>query len=128
LITAHEIGHVFGAPHDGTGKCASTPQDQYIMTPTFTGTSITSFSRCSLDEIDAVLDSYACVVALPPPDPEPPATPPPPPAETGDGDGGGGSLDPSVLLLLLMLGASRRRSLIKVDRPGSRRNPPRHDS
>jgi hypothetical protein len=114
LITAHEIGHVFGAPHDGTERCASTPQGQYIMTPTFNGTSITSFSQCSLDQIDAVLDSYACVVDLPPTDPEPPPTPPPspPPGDGGtggggDSGGGGGSLDPSLLLLLVALGAAR---------------------
>ncbi|MEO8064469.1 MAG: M12 family metallo-peptidase [Pseudomonadota bacterium] len=104
LITAHEIGHVFGAPHDGVEQCASTPQNQYIMTPTLS-TSITSFSQCSLDQINAVIDSYACVVALPPPGPEPPAPPAPapsPPADDG-GSGGGGSLDPSMLLLMLML-------------------------
>jgi hypothetical protein len=111
LITAHEIGHVFGAPHDGTQQCASTPQDQYIMTPTFTDTSVTSFSQCSLDQIDAVLDSYACVVALPPPAPSPDPVPPAPPAPapsdngSGGGKGGGGSLDPSVLLLLALLAA-----------------------
>jgi hypothetical protein len=109
LITAHEIGHVFGAPHDGTEQCESTPQDQFIMTPRLS-TSITSFSQCSLDEINEVMDSYSCVVALPatdPAPPEPPAPPaPPPPADDG---GGGGSVDPALLLLLLVLLAVRPR-------------------
>jgi hypothetical protein len=108
LITAHEIGHVFGAPHDGTEQCASTPQNQFIMTPTL-NTSVTSFSQCSLDQINAVIDSYACVVALPPPGPAPPAPPAPPPGDDGGGGGGGGSLDPSLLLLLLVLRAARPR-------------------
>jgi hypothetical protein len=119
LITAHEIGHVFGAPHDGTGQCASTPQDQYIMTPTFSGTSITSFSQCSLDQINAVIDSYSCVVKLSPADPVPPPAPPaPPPSDNGGGGsgggGGGGSLDPSLLLLLLALRAIRLRRGAKL--------------
>ena len=105
LITAHEIGHVFGAPHDGTEQCASTPQGQYIMTPMLTS-SVTSFSQCSLDEINKVIDSYSCVVALPSPVQEPPDPPAPPPGNNGGG-GGGGSLDPSLLLLLLALGAAR---------------------
>ena len=109
LITAHEIGHVFGAPHDGVAECASTPQNQHIMTPTLS-TSVSSFSQCSLDEISKVIDSYSCVVALPPPSPEP--TPPPDPAPSpanNGGGGGGGSLDPSLLLLLLALQAARSR-------------------
>ena len=76
LITAHEIGHVFGAPHDGTEQCLSTPQDGYIMAPNL-NSSVTSFSQCSLDEINEVIDSYACVVALPPPAPAPPDSPGP---------------------------------------------------
>jgi len=115
LITAHEIGHVFGAPHDGTEQCASTPQGQFIMTPTFTDTSITSFSQCSLDQINAVLDSYACVKELPPPDPMPPAPPPPAPGDQGGsgsdagGGKGGGTLDPLLLVVLLTLSAMRAR-------------------
>ena len=113
LITAHEIGHVFGAPHDGTQQCAATPQNQFIMTPSLT-TSVSAFSQCTLDQIDSVIDSYACVVALPPPEPEPPAppAPPPPPADNGGGGGGGGggSLDPFLLLLLLVLPVLRPRS------------------
>ena len=111
LITAHEIGHVFGAPHDGVAECASTPQNQHIMTPTLS-TSVSSFSQCSLDEISKVIDSYSCVVALPPPSPEP--TPPPDPAPSpanNGGGGGGGSLDPSVLLFLIALRAARTRHL-----------------
>jgi hypothetical protein len=109
LITAHEIGHVFGAPHDGVQQCATTPQNQYIMTPSIS-TSVSSFSQCSLDQINEVIDSYSCVVALPPPAPATPAPPDPPPggSDGGGGDkGGGGSLDPALLLLLLALQAVR---------------------
>jgi hypothetical protein len=116
LITAHEIGHVFGAPHDGVQQCASTPQNQFIMTPSL-NTSVSSFSQCSLDEIEAVIDSYACVVTLPPAEPEPTPSPaPPPPADNGGGDGGGGgggSMDPALLLLLLALRALRPRQRIR---------------
>jgi hypothetical protein len=112
LITAHEIGHVFGAPHDGTEQCASTPQNQFIMTPVLS-TTVTSFSQCSLDQINAVIDSYACVVALPSPGPAQPAppapAPPAPPPGDNGGGGGGGSLDPFLLLLLLALRAVRPR-------------------
>lgn len=112
LITAHEIGHVFGAPHDGTQECAATPQNQFIMTPTLT-TQVSSFSQCSVDEINEVIDSYACVVTLPTqaPTPSPTPTPPAPPAAppADGGGGGGGSLDPSWLLLLLARAAARSR-------------------
>ena len=111
LITAHEIGHVFGAPHDGTKECASTPQNQYIMTPMLS-TSVTDFSQCSLDEINKVIDSYSCVKAVAPAEPAPPAPPAPPPAN--DGGGGGGSLDAFLLMLLLALGVARLLSAVIV--------------
>jgi len=124
LIIAHEVGHVFGAPHDGTGQCASTPLGQYIMTPTI-DTSITAFSQCSLDQINAVIDSYSCVVALPASAPAPPAPAPvaPPSGDNGGdsgdggggGGGGGGSLDPFLLLLLLALRTARMRHRAAVD-------------
>jgi hypothetical protein len=112
LITAHEIGHVFGAPHDGMENCAATPQGQFIMTPSLS-TSVTSFSQCSLDEIDEVIDSYACVVDLPEPSPAPPAPPAPPPGDDGGG-GGGGRIDPGLLLLLLFAALPLRRIARKI--------------
>jgi hypothetical protein len=113
LITAHEIGHVFGAPHDGVEQCAATPQNQYIMTPTL-NTSVSSFSQCSVDEINAVRASYSCLVALPTPAPTPtptpaPPTPPPGGGSSGGGGGGGGSVDPLLLIALALVTVAGRR-------------------
>ena len=46
LVMAHEIGHNFGAEHDGSagGACAATEYG-YVMWPTFNGSS--TFSQCS---------------------------------------------------------------------------------
>ncbi|HEU4654858.1 MAG TPA: M12 family metallo-peptidase [Steroidobacteraceae bacterium] len=66
LIAAHEIGHNFGAVHDGeAGKaCASTPAGVYLMSPAVSGNE--AFSQCSLDLIRPKIQSAACITALAP--------------------------------------------------------------
>jgi hypothetical protein len=68
LIAAHEIGHNFGAVHDGEANkaCSSTPQGQYLMSPAVTGSD--RFSQCSLDLIRPNIGTAACITALPPAD------------------------------------------------------------
>ena len=58
LIMAHEIGHNLGAVHDGTGVCASTPQN-YIMAPAFNWSA--NFSQCSLDTMRPVIQAAKCI-------------------------------------------------------------------
>ncbi len=66
LIAAHELGHNFNAPHDGVaGPCASTPQT-YLMSPTINGSN--QFSSCSLQQIQARIQSAQCLTQYNPPD------------------------------------------------------------
>jgi hypothetical protein len=64
LITAHEIGHNFGAVHDGEDDCASTPQGQFIMSPSV-NQGVSRFSQCSLNIMQARAQAASCVTALP---------------------------------------------------------------
>ena len=58
LILAHEIGHNFGAPHDGEGACSNAPAG-FIMATAATGS---QFSDCSKDIMSANAEGAACIL------------------------------------------------------------------
>jgi len=64
LVAAHEIGHNFGAPHDGdpNGACASEAVT-FIMAPTVNGSN--QFSPCSIAEMQPVIAAASCIFPLP---------------------------------------------------------------
>ena len=65
LVAAHEIGHNFGADHDGdpTGSCPSEPL-VYIMAPSVSPANNT-FSACSVGVMQASAAIASCVTPLP---------------------------------------------------------------
>src|SRR4029077_9789396 len=66
LIAAHELGHNFNAPHDGeAGACSSTPQT-FLMAPTINMSS--QFSSCSLQQMQARIQTAQCLTPYVPPD------------------------------------------------------------
>jgi hypothetical protein len=68
LIAAHEIGHNFGAPHDGQADeaCAAMPKDQFLMAANISGSN--TFSSCSLDVMQRRAAMASCITALAPAD------------------------------------------------------------
>lgn len=67
LVAAHEIGHNFGAPHDGEpgSACASTPAT-FLMAALYNGSD--QFSACSLQQMQPELAAAACLTDVPPND------------------------------------------------------------
>jgi Metallo-peptidase family M12/Domain of unknown function DUF11/Reprolysin family propeptide len=66
LVAAHEIGHNFGADHDGEGSCPATPSSGYLMSSSVSDSS--SFSQCSLDRMRSRARAARCITGLPPAD------------------------------------------------------------
>lgn len=62
LIAAHEIGHNFGAPHDGEAgqACANTSSTAYLMAPSLSAAN-TQFSQCSLEQIAPRVANAMCL-------------------------------------------------------------------
>ena len=64
LIAAHEIGHNFGAEHDGEAMSSCEAETgAFIMAPSINGSD--QFSDCSIDVMQASAAAARCVSALP---------------------------------------------------------------
>ena len=64
LVAAHEIGHNFGAPHDGeTGSACESQAGEWLMSPRLNGES--TFSPCTIDQVTDDIARASCITALP---------------------------------------------------------------
>lgn len=61
LIAAHELGHNFGAGHDGDAPCQGTASD-FLMAAAINGSS--TFSQCSLDSMATPVAQASCISPL----------------------------------------------------------------
>ena len=65
LVAAHEIGHNFGAPHDGQpGSLCESETLDFIMAPSLNINNNT-FSACSITQMQIEIAQAACIVPLP---------------------------------------------------------------
>jgi uncharacterized repeat protein (TIGR01451 family) len=81
LIAAHEIGHNFGAPHDGSPPCGGVPAT-FLMAPTLSNSD--QFSSCSLQQMQPIIAAAACITAIPSSDVSITAIPPSSPVLLGN--------------------------------------------
>ena len=64
LVAAHEIGHNFGAPHDGqSGSACVSETGSFLMAALLNGSD--QFSSCSIAEMSDDIAGASCISALP---------------------------------------------------------------
>lgn len=64
LVAAHEIGHNFGAPHDGeSGSACESEAGSFLMAPSLNGSD--QFSSCSVAEMSDDIAGASCINPLP---------------------------------------------------------------
>lgn len=101
-VTAHEIAHVFGAPHDGEQECSDEPPRGFIMQSA--GGYAERFSPCSVRVMTSAIAATPRLQSV--------ASDPPPPIQNLQPHGAG-SVDDALLGFLLgvafLLYVQRRR-------------------